>query len=94
MNSLQINRAKLLTALPPMTENAVWRQVDPRDRHRIDCDHVRICGQQATWATQQSNLYVCDYHRFLYEVQRAVQTLVVRNLDDASAAESRELALV
>jgi hypothetical protein len=81
MNAAQTYRPQDLISLPPMAENAMWRAVDPRDRHRIDCDHISTCGEQAIWATQHGRLYLCDYHRFVYEVQRAVEALKVRNPD-------------
>jgi hypothetical protein len=81
MNAAQTYRPQLLIDLPPMAENAIWRAIDSRDRHRIDCDHIGTCGEQAIWATQHGRLYVCNYHRFIYEVQRAVETLKVQNPD-------------
>jgi hypothetical protein len=69
------HRAKALANVPPMLEDATWRAIDPRDRHRIACDRVGMCGKDAHWATQQGTLYVCDYHRFLFEVQRIVDTI-------------------
>ena len=68
-------RAKVLAGLPPMTENATWRAIDPRDRHRIQCDHVGMCGEDAVWDSRQGSLYVCNYHRFLLEVERTLQSI-------------------
>lgn len=65
-----------IAQLPSMTEDATWRAIDPRDRHRIPCDHVGMCGRDAVWATRANNIYVCDYHRFVLEVQRVIETLM------------------
>ncbi len=75
MDAGQQTRQQLLANLPAMTEDATWRAIDPRDRHRIACDRVGICQEDAVWATRQGAIYVCDYHRFLLEVERALHTL-------------------
>lgn len=72
---MEQQKLQLVTNLPPMAEDATWRTIDPRDCHRIACDSVGACGQDAVWATRQDGVYVCDYHRFLLEVQRALETL-------------------
>jgi len=72
---MEQQKPQLVTNLPPMAEDATWRAIDPRDRHRIACDSVGACGQDAVWAIRQGSVYVCDYHRFLLEVQRAIETL-------------------
>jgi hypothetical protein len=85
MDSGEMYRNRVLADVPPMKENSVWRLIDPRDRHRIDCDRVGMCGQTAVWATQQGNVHVCDYHRFLMDVQRAVECVSVQILDETAA---------
>jgi len=75
MDSGQLYREHVLRKVPPMRENAVWRAIDPRDRHRIDCDRVHLCGEHAAWATTQGTLYACDYHRFVFDVERAVTAI-------------------
>ena len=85
MNQGQQYRAGVLVNVPPMTENRVWRAVDPRDRHRIQCDRVGMCGQDAIWATQAGNIYVCDYHRYLLDIQRIVETMAVQIPDQTAA---------
>jgi len=54
---------------PPLTENEHWREVDPRDQARIDCDRSHMCGEPAIWATRTGPpfSYVCDYHRRVFE---------------------------
>ncbi len=61
--------------VPPMRETAIWRAIDPRDRHRIDCDRIHLCREHAAWGTIHGTLYVCDYHRFLCDVERTVTTM-------------------
>lgn len=75
MNAEQQFRQQVLTKVEPMTEDATWRAVDPRDRHRIACDRVGMCGSDAIWATRQGGVYVCDYHRFILEVERILHTV-------------------
>jgi hypothetical protein len=83
-------RAKVLAGLPPMAEDAVWRAIDhhPNDMDPslgtpspdarpapIECDRVGMCGEDAVWASRQGSLYVCNYHRFLLEVERTLQSI-------------------
>jgi hypothetical protein len=80
MTTEQNYRQKTLAAIPPLLENHVWRPVDVADQHRIECERFSSCGEDATWVTRQGNLYVCDYHRFLFEVLRATQEIPFSNL--------------
>jgi hypothetical protein len=56
-----------------MIENELWRAVDPRER--VECDRFHMCGQDSTWATRHGNLHLCDYHRFVVDVERTVETI-------------------
>ena len=102
MNAAQ---QQLIAGLPPMTENAVWRRLSPREGTPagrsetgapngrssslgcpIECERFHLCGEDAVWASRQGHLCVCDYHRFLFEIERTLQsigaeTLAVQNSD-------------
>lgn len=79
MNTEQDYQARVLANIPPMVENDIWRAIDPRDRHRIECENS--CGEDAAWITRQGNLCVCNYHRFILEIMRIVDALAVQNPD-------------
>jgi hypothetical protein len=86
MDSGQLYRASVLEKIPPLRENAIWRRIDPRDSPRIDCDRVHLCGDHATWATVQGTLYVCDYHRYICEIERVVSVIQIEQQESEAAA--------
>lgn len=54
-----------------LVANEEWRELDPRDQHRIDCDRSHMCGNNARWGRNVASApfsYVCSYHRAVYEV--------------------------
>jgi len=75
MESEKNYRQQVLAIIPPQKENQVWRPIDPAEQHRFECERFSSCGEDAKWVTQQGNLRVCDYHRFLFEVLRIVKTI-------------------
>ena len=52
-----------------LNSNWNWREVDERDQHRIQCDRVTMCGENAKWASRSvlPCSYVCDYHRAVFD---------------------------
>lgn len=86
MDSGQEYRDAVLASVPPMTEDTVWRAIDPRDRHKIECERFHMCGEDAVWATRQDNLHVCSYHRFVLDVQRIAETIQIPELCQAVGA--------
>ena len=77
--------SNLLAKVPAMTEDATWRAIDPRDRHRFACESSDICAQDAAWATRTGSLCVCGYHRFLHDVQRALKTVLAEAVLERAA---------
>ena len=72
------HQARVLAGIPPLVEDATWRAIPPQDRHRIECEHFHVCGEDATWTTRQGTLCVCDYHRFTADIQRIIKALTIK----------------
>jgi hypothetical protein len=68
-------REQVLSSIPPLTEDKTWHRIQTNGQQPIECERFGICGEDATWTTEQGNLHVCDYHRFLFDILRTVNDL-------------------
>ena len=75
MNHAKQEREKVLAEIPKQEPNSIWQAVSPQDRNRVECERFSLCHEDATWTAVQGNVHVCDYHRFIFEIQRVLERM-------------------